>query len=70
MHYIVQVVGDHDLPEGIDHVIVERESEPAVLILSGGAARCWTLMRDYEDTIEPRFVPSISVPAPRPLRAV
>lgn len=63
MQYVVHCVDEHELPEGVEYVIVERpEPEPAVLLLAGSVARCWELMRRWEDTLEPSNIPSISVP--------
>lgn len=67
MRYQVQVVGDAEMPEGMDRLIVEREDGTAVLLLSGVYAECWRFMRAYEDTREPCDVPSVLLPA-RPLR--
>jgi hypothetical protein len=60
--YLVHAVGDHELPEGVERVIVERDNEPPLLLISGEAARCWRFMRAWEDTQEPCWQPSISLP--------
>ena len=70
MHYEVQTVGDDELPEGIHKVIVERDDGPPLLIINGEPARCWRLMRAWEDTLEPPCVPSIIMPAQPLLYAV
>lgn len=50
MNYVVQVVGDDELPEGRHVVIVERDEGPAVMLINGVPARVWALMRQWEDT--------------------
>lgn len=53
MQYEVQVVDDGDLPDGRDLVIVERGCDlPAVLIMSGRAAKVWRAMRDWEANVD------------------
>jgi hypothetical protein len=59
MKYDVRAVEDDELPEGVDRVIVEREDGSAVLLVSGEPARCWRFMRAWEDTLEPREVPTL-----------
>lgn len=60
MNYQVQVVADHELPEGVDLVIVERgPHERPVMLLSGRPAEAWAAMRAYGDAVEPRYVPSL-----------
>lgn len=50
--YVVQTVADNDLPEGIDHVVVERGGGLApLLFIAGAPARCWTTMRAYQDAV-------------------
>jgi len=66
MRYHVHVVGDDEMPEGLDRLIVERKDGTAVLLLSGVYAECWQFMRAYEDTREPCTVPTILLPV-RPL---
>lgn len=50
--YAVQTVGDDELPDGIDHVLVERGAglQP-ILFVSGTPARCWQAMCDYQDAV-------------------
>lgn len=68
MQYVVHIVEEHELPEGIGHVIVERpEPQPAVLIITGETARCWQLMRRWEEQLEPASTPTVAMPS---LRAV
>lgn len=67
MRYQVQVVGNDEMPEGIDRLIVEREDGTVLLLLSGVYADCWQFMRAYEATREPRTVPSILLPVARTL---
>lgn len=70
MQYVIQPVGDDELPEGRNVVIVEREEGPALMLINGMPARVWRLMREWEDTLEPCTVPSVLL-APSPLlRAV
>lgn len=59
MNYEVQTVGDDELPEGRNVVIVERESGPPLLLVSGPPARAWALMRAYEDACEEATAPSV-----------
>lgn len=68
MKYLVHTVANHELPEGVERVIVERDEGPPLLIISGEAARCWRFMRAWEDTQEPACEPTVALPAP--LRAV
>ena len=71
MKYIVEIVGDDELPGGMESVIVERDDEPPLLLLSGTVARCWSMMQAYEATLEPAWQPTISLPlAQHPLRLV
>lgn len=66
MQYVVHTVADHELPEGVERVIVERHAGPPLLLISGDAAQCWRFMRAWEDTREPEAVPTVC----RPLRLV
>lgn len=59
MNYVVQVVGDDELPAGRHVVIVERDEGPAVMLINGVPARVWALMRQWEDTCEPCTEPSV-----------
>lgn len=59
MNYVVHVVGENELPEGRNVVIVERDGEPPLLLVNGLPARVWEMMRAYEDTLEPADVPSL-----------
>lgn len=45
----MQVVGETDLPEGVERVIVERPGLPPLLLLAPSAAPAWRLMREFED---------------------
>jgi hypothetical protein len=68
MQYAVLTVAEDELPEGVQHVIVERpEPDPPLLIITGETARCWEFMRRWEDTLEPSSVPTVTRPY---LRAV
>lgn len=62
MQYVVHTVADGELPEGVEHVIIERPEKPPLLLISGETARCWCLMRRWEDTREPSHIPSVSLP--------
>lgn len=62
MKYLVHAVDESQLPEGVSTVIVERDDGPPVLIISGETARCWRFMRTWEDTQEPEWQPSVSLP--------
>jgi len=59
VNYVVQVVGEDELPEGRHVVIVERDEGPPLMLINGPPARTWSLMRAYEDTCESSSVPSI-----------
>lgn len=59
MNYVVHVVGEDELPEGRNVVIVERDGETPLLLVNGTPARVWELMRAYEDTREPADVPTL-----------
>lgn len=61
--YLVHAVGDEELPCGVSWLIVERDGEPPLLIISGEVARCWRFMRAWEDTQEPSWLPTITLPA-------
>lgn len=68
MKYEVKTVEPHELPEGVERVIVQRGDRPPVLIITGEAARCWEFMRRWEATlVEPPWEPSVCLPL---LRAV
>ncbi|WP_294567545.1 hypothetical protein [uncultured Arthrobacter sp.] len=68
--YIVQAVGDEELPEGIHAAIVERDGLPAVLFINGEVARCWHMLRAWAiETPTPADVPSVELRGER-LRAV
>jgi hypothetical protein len=67
MKYLVQTVGDHELPEGMTRVIVERDDGPPILLISGDAARCWRFMRTWEDTLEPSWQPTVTLPLTLPM---
>lgn len=62
MQYEVQTVEDHQLPDGVDHVIVDQGGGTAVLLLSGRPAEVWAAMRAWEDSVEPSERPSICHP--------
>lgn len=71
MQYAIQVVGDNELPEGLNKVIVEQVDGPPLMLINGELARAWRFMRAYEDALEPCDVPSIMLPLTTPLlRAV
>lgn len=70
MQYAVQIVGDDDLPQGMNKVVVERGDGPPLLLINGEPARVWRFMRGYEDTHEPCGVPTICLPAVPLLYAV
>lgn len=59
MRYQVRPVGDDELPEGVHVVIVECETEPHVMLVNGGPARAWALMRAWEHEQEPCTRPSL-----------
>lgn len=63
MRYTVQTVADHELPAGVNKVIVERGDGTAVMLLNGEPARCWHMMRAWEDSLEPATVPTVLFPA-------
>lgn len=66
MHYLVHAVGAHELPEGMDHLIVERDNgDPPVLLIAGGPAAVWTWMRAWEDEQESARLPTTLRPLPR-----
>lgn len=69
MNYEVQPVADDEIPGGREWLLVEREGQAPLLLVSGSCAACWRFMRAWEDTLEPPTVPTILLPAPR-LRAV
>lgn len=64
MRYTVHTVGDDELPEGVDWLVVERDNAPPVMLVSRGPARVWAAMRAWEDTMEPPSVPSLFCAAP------
>jgi hypothetical protein len=70
LRYEVRTVESGDLPQGIDHVIVQRPDGPPLLILSGRVAHVWEWVRHWEDSEEPSVFPTVLMPAPRALRAV
>ena len=49
MKYDVQVVEDHELPQGIKRVIVERTGDDPLLILARSIAANWQFIQDWED---------------------
>lgn len=59
MRYEVKVVDADELPDGMDVVIVERDDETAVMLLTARPAQVWAAMRAYEDTLEPCTEPSV-----------
>lgn len=59
MQYVVQTVEQGELPDGVDLVIVDRGDDDPVMLLSGKPAEAWTAWRQWEDTIEPRMLPSL-----------
>ena len=62
MKYLVHTVGDDELPEGVPFVIVERDKEPPLLLIGGEVARCWRFMRAWENTCEPAWQPTVTLP--------
>ncbi len=70
MQYAIQVVGDDDLPQGVNKVVVERNDGTALMMINGELARCWRFLRAWEDTLEPCTVPTIMLPAAPLLYAV
>ena len=48
MQYDVQVVGNAELPQGVERVIVERVGLPPVLLLAESAAQTWLFMQRWE----------------------
>lgn len=67
MDYVVQTVGDDELPAGRNMVIVECVDGPPLILINGAPARAWALMRAWEDTQEPCTEPSILRPRQVPL---
>lgn len=70
MQYLVHTVADNALPEGVSWLIVERDDEPPLLLINGEVARCWRFMRAWEDTIEPSWQPTVTLPLLPQLQAV
>lgn len=62
MKYEVLVVGDDELPPNIDHVILERDAGPPLILINGSVARCWMLMRSIGGAVEHPLEPSVSAP--------
>lgn len=62
MQYVVQAVGDDELPEGIHHLVVERHDGPPFLLINGAPARCWAFMQETQDMSEPCSVPTTLLP--------
>ena len=57
--YVVQIVNEDELPDGLDMVIVERgDAKPPVLLVSGRPAEVWRAMRALEDAHGPAHVPA------------
>lgn len=48
MKYAVHVVADHELPEGIERIIVERPDRTPLLLLAESAARTWRFICEWE----------------------
>lgn len=67
MQYVVQTVGDDELPEGMDRVAVERPDGTVILFINGAPARCWAFMQSVQDMWEPTAEPTILFPDTRPL---
>lgn len=59
MQYVVEVVADGELPEGVDLVIVERRDDSPLLLLSGRPARAWNFLREWEGRVESPTEPSV-----------
>jgi hypothetical protein len=60
--YVVETVDESELPQGVSSVVVEREGMPPLLLVSGDVAKCWRMMRAWEDVQEPEWQPSVSIP--------
>lgn len=52
MEYDVITVPDHDLPEGVDRVIVERWGKNPLLIVTETVDRQWRFMKAWEARVE------------------
>lgn len=50
MKYEVQVVSEHELPQGIKRVIVERAGDDPLLILAESVAGTWAMIQRWEET--------------------
>lgn len=70
MQYEVLAVGDDELPEGVDHLVVEQPDGPPVLLINGAPARCWAYMQAFQDMQESCAMPTLLLPRPRMLHAV
>jgi hypothetical protein len=70
MKYVVEVVGDGELPGGLESVIVQRVDSPPLMLVSGSVARSWRMMREWEDTMEPSWEPTVTIPRQTALRLV
>jgi hypothetical protein len=68
--YIVQVVGDDELPAGIHKVIVERDGLRPLLLINGEPARTWRFMCAYEAEVEAGCGVQVAWPAEVLLAAV
>lgn len=66
MQYEIQVVGEDELPQGMNKVVAEQADGTVLMLINGELARCWRFLRAWEDTLEPCTVPTILMPD-RPL---
>lgn len=62
MNYAIQIVGDDELPQGMNKVVVERPDGTALMLINGDPARVWRWMMAWEDTLEPRAAPAVLLP--------
>lgn len=62
MQYVVQTVGDDELPEGVHWLAVEQEDGPPLLLINGDPARCWAFMQATQATCEPCSLPTTLLP--------
>ena len=52
MKYSVRVVGNDELPEGIERVIVERPEGAPLLLLAESAAQTWRFLCEWQSAQE------------------
>lgn len=70
MQYAIQIVGDDELPQGMNTVIAEQNDGPPIMLINGEPARIWRFMRAWEDTLEPGPSATVLLPAQPLLYAV